>query len=137
MSNRADMERTIRDLWSARLKGDLEGTTRGLTEDAVFGINGRGTGVAAMSTPCCGMAEVKPVLQGLIDNFTFDDWKQLDLLIDGETAFLHWTARVTCKATGKSDDFEVFDLIRFRDGKIVEYRQCTDTALLVSVATPS
>ena len=136
MTTRAQMEQTIAKLWKARLAGDLEGTIGDLTDDATFSINGRGTGVAAMSDPCCGKQAVRPVIDALIRDFRMDDWKQLDLLVDGDKALLRWSARVTCVPTGKSDDFEVFDIITFRDGKIAEYRQCTDTAALVAVASP-
>ena len=136
MADRAHMEQTINKLWKARVAGDLEGTICDLSEDAVFSINGRGTGVATMSEPCCGKPAVTPVIKDLIDNFQFDDWKQLDLLIDGDKALLRWTAKVTCRPTGKTADFEVFDIITFRGDKIADYRQCTDTAALVSIATP-
>src|SRR5688572_23702446 len=95
MSDRNHMEQTLTKLWQARLAGDVEGTIGDLAEDAVFSINGRGTGVAAMSEPCCGKPAVRPVIEGLIRDFKFDDWKQIDLLLDGDKAFLRWTARVT------------------------------------------
>ena len=103
-------------------------------EDIVFGLNARGTGQESLSERVRGKAAVRPILQQLFEIWRFDDWKQISLLIDGEKALLHWTARATCVPTGKSDNFDVFDLITFQDGKIVDYHQSTDTALMMSLA---
>ena len=102
MTSRTQIEDTIRDLWVARLQGDLEGTLKGVAEGAVFSLNARGTGEKSMSERSTGKAAIRPVLRQLIENWRFDDWKQISLLIDGEKALLHWTARVTCVPTGKS-----------------------------------
>jgi ketosteroid isomerase-like protein len=134
MTSRTQIEDTIRALWAARLQGDLEGTLKGVAEHAVFALNARGTGEKSMSERSTGKAAIRPVLRQLIENWRFDDWKQISLLIDGEKALLHWTARVTCVPTGKSENFDVFDLIKFQDDKIVDYHQSTDTALLMSLA---
>ena len=134
MTSRTQIEDTIRDLWVARLQGDLEGTLKGVAEGAVFSLNARGTGEKSMSERSTGKAAIRPVLRQLIENWRFDDWKQISLLIDGEKALLHWTARVTCVPTGKSENFDVFDLIKFQDDKIVDYHQSTDTALMMSLA---
>lgn len=135
MTSRAHIEDTIRSLYAARCCGDLDGVMKGIADDAVFALNGRGTGVPAMATASQGTGEIRPMLQELIQTWRFDDWKELALLVDGEKALLHWTARVTCIPTGKIEQFEVFDLVTFRDGKIVDHRQATDTAMVMSLAS--
>jgi ketosteroid isomerase-like protein len=136
MTSRSQIEATIKSAYAARLKGDLEGTLKDFAEDCVFRLHGRGTGVPALSKPAVGKAEIRPVMRELIDMWRFDNLTQVSLLIDGEKAMLHSHARVTCIPTKKSDDFDVFDLITFRDGKIVDFRQSTDTALVMKLATP-
>lgn len=135
MTARAHMEKTIRSLYAARIGGDLDGTMKDLAEDAVFSFNGRGTGVQAMSQDCCGKPAVREVVEQLILNWRFDDWKETALLVDGDRLALHWTARVTFVPTNKSATMEVVDLITFRDDKIVSFRQSTDTAMLMSVTS--
>jgi ketosteroid isomerase-like protein len=135
MTSRAHKEQVIRSLYAARVQGDLDGTMKDLAEDAVFSLNGRGTGVPAMSQDCCGKAAVHETIKQLIHNWRFDDWKESSLLVDGEKVALHWTARVTFIPNGKSATTEVVDLITFRDGKIVEFRQSTDTAMVMSLAS--
>jgi len=136
MTSRTHVEETIRSMYAARCCGDLEGVMNGLADDAVFMLNGRGTGHPAMTSATRSKPAIRSTMQGLIDNFRFDDWKELALLVDGDKAALHWTAKVTCLATKKSEQFEVLDLLTFRDGKVVDFRQCTDTALVTAIATP-
>jgi ketosteroid isomerase-like protein len=136
MTTRSHIETAIRSLYAARVKGDLEGTLRDLAEDFVFRFNGRGTGVEAFSGPCTGKAAFRPLLQEFIKNFWFEDWEECSLLVDGEKALLHWKARVTYTPTSKSEEIDTFDIVTFRDGKIVDFYQCTDTALVLSLAAP-
>ncbi|MCW5738030.1 MAG: nuclear transport factor 2 family protein [Enhydrobacter sp.] len=135
MTNRAHMEQTVRSLYAARVRGDLDGTVRDLAEEAVFSLNGRGTGIAAMSEDCCGRPAVRESVRQLIENWRFDDWEETAFLIDGDRVALQWAARVTFVPTGKSATMQAVDMIAFRDGKIVEFRQSTDTAMLMSLAS--
>ncbi len=136
MTSRSQIENTIRSAYAARVRGDLEGTLSGFADEAVFSLNGRGTGQPVLSAPSVGKAAIRPVFKELIETWRFDDWTERSLLVDGEKALLHWTARVTCVPTNKSENFDVFDLVTFRDGKIVDFRQTTDTALVMSLAAP-
>jgi ketosteroid isomerase-like protein len=106
-----------------------------VAEDAVFSLNARGTGVPAMSRDCCGKPAVREVVGQLIDTWRFDDWKETSLLVDGNRVALHWTAHVTFAPTGRSATLETVDMITFRDGRIVDFRQSTDTAMLMSLAS--
>jgi ketosteroid isomerase-like protein len=129
------MEQAVRSLYAARVRGDLDGTMKDVAEDAVFSLNGRGTGVPAMSQDCCGKAAVREAVGQLIDAWRFDDWKETSLLIDGDRLALHWTTHVTFAPTGRSATLEAVDMITFRDGRIVDFRQSTDTAMLMSLAS--
>ncbi len=135
MISRAHMEQTIRSLYAARIRGDLDGTVKDLAEDAVFVLNGRGTGVPAMSQDCCGKAAVREAIGQLIDHWRFADWKETSLMVDGHKLALAWTAQVTFVPTNKSATIDVVDMITFRDGKIVDFRQSTDTAMVMSLAS--
>ena len=132
MTSRSHIEAAVRSLWEARLRGDLEGALKDAAENVVYGMNARGTGQESQRAQ--GKAAIRPILQQLFETWRFDDWKEISLLIDEEKALLHWTARVTFVPTGKSENFDVFDLITFQDGEIVDYHQSTDTALMMSLA---
>jgi ketosteroid isomerase-like protein len=133
MTSRGQIENAIRSLYSARVNGDLEGTLRDLADDFVFRFNGRGTGVELLSSPSRGKAAFRPVLRELIKHWRFEDWKECSLLVDGEKALLHWTAHVTYTPTNKSEQIDTLDVVTFRNGQIVDFLQCTDTALVMSL----
>ena len=134
MTSRSHIEQAVRALWNARLHNDLDGMMNLLAEDAVYAMNARGTGVPALSSPTKGKAAIREVFRELMDMWHFDNWREVSLLIDGEKAFLHWTARARCVPTNKSGDFDVFDAVTFRDGAIVDMHESTDTAMIMSLA---
>jgi ketosteroid isomerase-like protein len=125
------MADAIRTAYAARVGGDIDGTMALFADDAVFGLNARGTPLGEQAT---GKEQIRAAIQQLIDGWRFEDWKEISLLIEGDTAMLHWTARITCLATGKSEIFDVFDCIKFSDGKVVHFKQSTDTAMIMSLA---
>lgn len=131
MTSRSHIEETIRSGYAARVRGDIEGTMEIFADDAVFRLNARGT---PLGEPATGKESIRAAMQQLIDNWRFDDWQEQSLLIDGNKAFLHWTARVTFVPANKSETFDVFDVVEFRDGKVVHFQQSTDTALLMTLA---
>lgn len=134
MTDRDQIETKIRALWAARLKEDVAGTLKDVADDAVFEINARGTGVPGLSAPVVGKPAIGEALHQLFVTWDFKDWKALDFMVDGEKALVRWSATVMCTPTGKSDTFDCYDLIKFRDGKIVDYRQATDTAMLMKLS---
>ena len=133
MTSRAEIESTLKALYAAREKGDVDGVMKDVADDAAFELNGRGTGVPGMGTLTKGKAAIRSAVQELVDNFRFRNWKPVSFIVDGEKVSLHWTADITFVHTGKSDKFDVVDAVTFRDGKIVNFRQNTDTALVKSL----
>jgi ketosteroid isomerase-like protein len=53
-------------------------------DDVVYEFNGRGTGVPGLSSPVHGKSALRPVMQELIQNFRFSDWRVVSLLVDGD-----------------------------------------------------
>jgi ketosteroid isomerase-like protein len=133
MTTRDEIESVLRAAYAARVRGDLEGTLAAFHPDVQFRLNGRGTGLTAMSDAQRGHASLRPALAELIKTFRFDDWREIALLVDGERAALHWRARVTNTMSGKSDEFDVVDVCRFEDGKIVDFLQSFDSALVMKL----
>jgi ketosteroid isomerase-like protein len=136
MTDREQIKQVLAALWKARVADDLEGTLHDIAPDGMFTFNGRGLAVEAFGASTKGLAAIRPLIKDFIDNWKLADWRQVDLLIDGEKAVMHWSAKVTFQGTGKSDMLDVFDFVTFRDGKIVHFHQCTDTALMMRLATP-
>lgn len=136
MTDRRTIETALRTAYAARVRGDVDATMKYFADDAVFRIHGRGTGVPALSDAAVGKAAIAQAMAQLVEGWRFDDWKELALLVDGDKAALHWTAKATCLATNKSEMLDAFDLVTFRDGKFVDFHQHVDTAMIMRLATP-
>ena len=134
MTNRAAIEDLVGSVYAARVRGDVEGTLAGFANDVIFEFNGRGIGQPNLGGPIEGKTALRPVMQGLIDNFRFSNWRQVSLMVDGEQVAHHWRATVATPA-GKSADFDVFDLMTIREGKIATFHQSTDTAMVVALVS--
>jgi ketosteroid isomerase-like protein len=134
MTSRDQIAKILTSLYAARQKNDLEGTLKDVADTCTFTLFGRGTGIPGLGAPIAGMPSVKAAVKALIETWHFADWRQVDLVIDGEKAVLHWSARVTNTQSKKSDVLDVVDFVTFRDGKIVDFRESTDTAMMVKLA---
>ena len=135
MTSKSSIEELLKSAYDARVRGDLEGTLAYFADDAVMEVNARGIGVPELASPLNGKAAIRPVLQQLMRDFRFTDWRTVALLVDGERALLHWKGTVTFVPNGKAATFDVFDLITLRDGKIVSLHQSTDTAMMAALST--
>ena len=134
MTDRTHIEQSVRAFWKARLRDDLDAMMNLVADNAVYEMNARGTGVPDLEHPTKGKAAIMQVCRDLMDLWHFENWREIDLSIDGDKGILHWKARATCVPTQKSGEFDVVDVFRFRDGKIVDMRENTDTALIMKLA---
>jgi ketosteroid isomerase-like protein len=123
-----DMKDVIRSAYAARVRGDVEGALAPFSDDAVFLFNAEGVGLPGFGVPAKGKAAIRQAIADLIKTFRFSDWQELALIAEQEKAALHWRATVTFVPNGRSQTFEVIDLITFRNGKIVDFHQNTDSA---------
>jgi ketosteroid isomerase-like protein len=132
----SDTIRTIvRSTYEARSRGDLDGTMAAFADDAVFEFYGQGTGLPSMAGEARGKAAVERIIKELIDNFRYSGWQEVSFVAEGDKAALHWRANVTFTPNGRTETFDVFDFLTFRDGKIIELRQGSDTAKIRAMLT--
>jgi ketosteroid isomerase-like protein len=133
MTSRAEIEKILTSLYTARARGDVDRTVADLAEDAQFGIYAPGIGGPGLGAPLQGKPAIKQAVQGLVAAWRFDNWESLDMVIDGEKAVVRWSADVTNTQSGKQARLQCVDLIRFTNGKIVDYHQSTDTAMMMKM----
>jgi len=136
MTSAETMRKAVRSTYEARVRGDLEGTMALFADDVVFEFNGEGVGLPNMASASRGKPAVRQLMTEFIDNFSFSDWEEVSFVVEGDRAALHWRATVTFTRNGRSDKFDVFDFLTFRNGKIVYFRQATDTAKIRSMLAP-
>jgi ketosteroid isomerase-like protein len=136
MTDANTIREAIRSTYKARIRGDLEGTVALFADDAVFDFNGEGVGLPNMAAAVRGKPAIRLLMTEFIDAFRMSDWQEISLVVEGDKAALHWRGTVTFTQNGRSDTFDVVDLLTFRDGKIVYFRQSTDTAKIRAMLGP-
>ena len=118
--DRQQTERLLRDLYAARVSGDVAAVYDKFTPDARFQIAG-----ASHSTPVAvkasGANEYRPLLAIMIKTFKLSDEEILSLVIDGTKAAVHWRAKIFSRLTGTTVLTELVDMIEIRNGRIGSY----------------
>ena len=84
MSGREDMERTRRDAYAARQRGDLDALGRLFAPHARFQM--AGSSASPIATLVEGAEQYRPLLAGMIKTFEVLDHKIVSMLIDGSKA---------------------------------------------------
>src|SRR4051812_28368474 len=122
MTERQETERLLRDLYSARVRGDVAAVYEKFTPNARFQIAG-----ASHSTPVAvtavGAGEYRPLLAIMIKTFKLSDDEIMTLLIDGAKAAVHWRAKIFSRLTGTTVVTELVVIIEIRDGRIGSYTE--------------
>src|SRR5947207_14026569 len=117
MPDRLEVERLRRELYAARLGGDLEALCRTFAKDSRLDIAG-----TSYSTPmairAAGLGEIRSWLALLVKTFQLSDQEILSMIIDGEAAAVHWRARIRSKVTGTTVLTERVDVVGGTAGRI-------------------
>src|SRR4051812_47230395 len=112
--DRPAMEQLLRELYEARVRGDLQGLMRIFTEDARLEIAGA-TYTTPVTIRATGSADLRSWLALLVKTFTVTEHAVLSLVVDGTRAAVHWQAKVRSRITGASVLTEFIDVIVVRD----------------------
>jgi ketosteroid isomerase-like protein len=122
MTDRPGIERVLRELYAARLSGDLEGVCRTFTDDARFEIAG-----ASQSNPIAisatGIGQIRQWLAILIKTFQISDQSVVSMIIEDAKAAVHWRAKIRSRITGATVPTDLVDLAEIRDGRIASYTE--------------
>jgi ketosteroid isomerase-like protein len=122
MTQRAEIERLLKELYAARARGDLEGLCRAFAEDVRFEISGASP-ASRMAIAAQGLAETRKWLTLLVKSFQLSELTILDMMVDGEKAAVHWRVRIRSKITGATVLTDLVDLASVRDGRIASYTE--------------
>jgi ketosteroid isomerase-like protein len=127
MTNREDIERTLRDAYAARQRGDLDAIGRIFAPHARFQM--AGSNASPVAARAEGAEQYRPLLAGMIRTFEVLDHKIEAMLIDGSKAAVQWRAKMRSTVTGQTVETDLFDLIEMEDGRIKSFYEFCDTAL--------
>ena len=120
MTDRPEIENLLRELYSARARGDLDGVCRTFSNNAKFQIAGA-SHASPISIAAVGINEIRSWLALLIKTFQLKDQTILSMIIDGAQAAVHWRTKIYSRITGATVLTELVDLVQIRDGRIASY----------------
>lgn len=120
MADRQEVERLLRGLYNARVRGSLADVCERFTDDARFHIGGA-SHAAPVAVRANGAREYRPLLATMIKTFKISDEEIISILIDGSRAAVHWRAKIFSRVTGTTVLTELIDMIEVRGGKIGSY----------------
>jgi ketosteroid isomerase-like protein len=127
MSTREDIERTLREAYAARQRGDLDALARVFAPHARFQMAGsQASPIAALAE---GTEQYRTLLAAMIKTFEMLDHKIVTMLIDGSKVAVQWRARIRSTVTGETVDTEALDLIEMEGDRIKSLLEFCDTAL--------
>jgi len=127
MSDRVQMEKTLREAYAARQSGNLEAIERCFAPQLTFVMAG-----APHMSPVAARIETlegfREHLRLMIQTFVITHYDIRTILIDGDQAAVHWQASVRSSVTGEVLTTDLCDLVAFKDGRIVSFTEFCDTA---------
>jgi len=122
MTNRLDIDRLLRQLYAARVAGDLNGVCQTFANDAKFEIAGTSQ-TSPIAISAAGLDQIRTWLALLIKTFQLSDQTILAMIIDDSTAAVHWRAKIRSRITGTTILTDLVDLVQVRDGRIASYTE--------------
>ena len=125
---RTMIERTIKDAYAARKRGDVDSIVKMFTDDAHFQLAGAYvTSPVAVETMSSG--DLKAALTALVATFEWLEQDIQSILVEGDKAAVHWRGKIRSTVTGEVVDTELVDLFELKDGRISSFVEFCDTAL--------
>jgi ketosteroid isomerase-like protein len=81
-----------------------------------------------------GHGAIRRMIASIFELFKMRDFFVEDIIVQGESVGVRWSAVATSKDTARQSAVEVFDHIIMRDGMIVSLTQFFDSAAVADVA---
>jgi ketosteroid isomerase-like protein len=134
MSDRGGVEKVLREVYEARVRGDLDTIGRIFADNARFEVAG-----SSQVSPIPARVEgagIRPLVAQMIKTFQLSDLRILSMVIEGTKAAVHWRVKVRSGVTGETADTQLFDLLEVKDGRITSFVEFCDTALAARLMGP-
>lgn len=129
MTNRETIQAVIDQVYAARRTGDIDSIMAIFHPDAKFELAG-----SKVLTPAVGIwrghQELRTTIAGLIAGFEFIQRDIISSVIDGERAAIHSRVKLRSIPKDKTAATDILDLWKFENGRVVEFVEFVDTALV-------
>jgi ketosteroid isomerase-like protein len=135
MSDRSGVEKVLREVYEARVRGDLDTVGRLFADNARFEVAGSSQ-VSPIPARVEGGGQIRPLVGQMIKTFQMSDLRILSMVIEGSKAAVHWRVKVRSGVTGESAETQLFYLVEVMDGRITSFVEFCDTALAARLMGP-
>jgi ketosteroid isomerase-like protein len=122
MSQQSAVQARLRELYAARVSGDLAAVCACFHDEACLRFAGA-SGTHPISVAARGAGEFRHLLAIMLKSFTLSEFATISTLIDGQRAAAHWRAKIHSRITGTIVPTEFADLIEMREGRIASYTE--------------
>ncbi len=116
----------VRQLYDAYIKGDAERFASFL-DDKIDWVIHAPIEVFAFAGPRKGKIAVLEALAGIADDYELKKYEPQLFVVDGDRAAVMSEVGFVQRSSGRMLRFRIADFLRLRDGKVVEFREFTDT----------
>lgn len=116
----------VRQLYDAYIKGDAERFASFLDDNLDWVIHAP-IEVFAFAGPRKGKVAVLEALAGIADDYELKKYEPQLFLVDGDRAAVMSEVGFVQRSSGRMLRFRIADFLRLRNGKVVEFREFTDT----------
>ena len=126
--DRTNIERTIKDAYAARKRGDVDSIMTMFTDNAHFQLAGAYV-ASPVAVETMSSGDLKAALSALVATFEWLEQDIQSILVDGDKAAVHWRGKIRSRVTGEVVDTELVDLFELENGRISSFVEFCDTAL--------
>jgi ketosteroid isomerase-like protein len=123
----------VTELYSAYQRRDFERIAAYIHDDIDWVIYGP-VSVFPFAGPRHGRAAVLEAMAGIAKAYSLESYKLEILIVDGDRAAAMSDVSFTQRATNRTLRFRVANFLRFQDGKLIEFREFTNSFDVVEQA---
>jgi len=128
-----DTRTIVRDLYDAYGRGDGQRVAQFIDDDIDWAIYAP-VDVFPFAGVRRGRAAVIETLAGIAAAYALESYRPEIIVVDGDRAAVMSDVHFVQKATGRSLRFRLANFLRFRDGRLIEFREFANTFDVVEQA---
>jgi ketosteroid isomerase-like protein len=133
MSTQENVQK-VQQMYAAFGKGDLQTLLNSVADNVDWQV--LGPKIIPQSGPHRGRKEVENFFEKVAESYDFQKFEPREFIAQDDKVVCLGYYSAKMKKTGKFAEAELAMVFTFRDGKVVKFREHTDTAALVSALTP-
>jgi ketosteroid isomerase-like protein len=123
----------VTDLYAAYARGDAERIAELIDDDIDWIIHGP-MQIFPFAGHRRGKMAVLEALGALAKDYMLERYEPRSMLVDGDRAAVRSDVAFKQRATGRTLRFHIANFLRFRDGRVVEFREFANTFDVVEQA---